>query len=358
MLHLRTPRLSRENAKLLLVAVGVAVMTTAGPSVANSVFAANSDKVDGKDAISATTNAELRRGKLVATSPKTGLLPNNIIAIAPNSAKLGGLNAAAFAMDSDLDGLVTKAEVRNFVTTADLGAYVTEDDLDALVGEYASKSEVAALTEKVDKTITREDLTKEIAAQLETYAKKSDLNQYVLTADLQAAISSRVQDFVDADAGRNYLNTGDTVVTTQVGPWLPGNSPTIPVVQQDASLQRFKPTNADSILNVSAVLPSPSVLAGRSVKLRSLTTCVEGTSVTEGTVKVFSQDQSPSSTWAKTQLDSQTFTSDAKTCVTFNPTTPVAATASTVFSVVVSANANNTSDQLGVGRITGTWALD
>lgn len=61
-----------------------------------------------------------RKGKLVATSHKTGLLPNDIIAMAPNADKLDSLDSAAFlaagakATDSDkLDSLDSTAFQRS-----------------------------------------------------------------------------------------------------------------------------------------------------------------------------------------------------------------------------------------------------
>lgn len=44
--------------------------------------------------VGAGATSAVRKGKLVATSPTTGRLPNNIIAKAPDSSKLGGATAA------------------------------------------------------------------------------------------------------------------------------------------------------------------------------------------------------------------------------------------------------------------------
>jgi hypothetical protein len=54
-------------------------------------YAVNADKVDGKHAAAAGASISQRKGKLVATSGTSGRLPNNIIATAPNAAKLQGL---------------------------------------------------------------------------------------------------------------------------------------------------------------------------------------------------------------------------------------------------------------------------
>ena len=61
-----------------------------GSSVAAIVYADNADKVDGKHAVGSAATINQRKGKLVATSGQTGLLPNNIIKRAPDSARLNG----------------------------------------------------------------------------------------------------------------------------------------------------------------------------------------------------------------------------------------------------------------------------
>lgn len=53
----------------------------------------NSDKVDGFDAVKSTATVKKRKGKLVATDRK-GRLPNDIIKVAPDAARLGGFTAA------------------------------------------------------------------------------------------------------------------------------------------------------------------------------------------------------------------------------------------------------------------------
>jgi hypothetical protein len=58
--------------------------------------AQNANRVDGKHAVGAGASVAAREGKLVATSNATGRLPNNIIARAPDAAKLGGKPAGAY----------------------------------------------------------------------------------------------------------------------------------------------------------------------------------------------------------------------------------------------------------------------
>jgi hypothetical protein len=85
--------LSPGRARLGALFAALALLATATPASAAGYDAKNADKVDGKHATSSTTTASKRRNKLVAAG-KTGYLPNNIIKMAPNSAKLGGQTLA------------------------------------------------------------------------------------------------------------------------------------------------------------------------------------------------------------------------------------------------------------------------
>jgi hypothetical protein len=83
-------RLNRQISVFLAALLGV-IVGSVGPGVARAAYdAVNADKVDGKHAVGAGASISYRKGKLVATSPTTGLLPNNIIAKASDSAKLNG----------------------------------------------------------------------------------------------------------------------------------------------------------------------------------------------------------------------------------------------------------------------------
>jgi hypothetical protein len=79
---LTLPRVSvRWQATIVAVAL---VVTFSGGAVAKAKFdAKNADKVDGKHAVSAEASVKQRKGKLVATDPKTGKLPANIVPISP-----------------------------------------------------------------------------------------------------------------------------------------------------------------------------------------------------------------------------------------------------------------------------------
>jgi hypothetical protein len=103
--------MSRENAKLAIIAAFCLVVGLSAPAVSATVeralYADRAGKVDGRDAVGAGATVAQRSGKLVATSPTTGRLPDNIIAKAPDAAKLGGFTAAQLKTVSvPLGGLI------------------------------------------------------------------------------------------------------------------------------------------------------------------------------------------------------------------------------------------------------------
>jgi hypothetical protein len=90
---LRKPRQGfSQDLRTFVVAV-VAASVVAGPAAAAAVYVANADKVDNKHAVGSGAAVSARKGKLVATNPRTGRLPNNIIARAPNANKVDGRDA-------------------------------------------------------------------------------------------------------------------------------------------------------------------------------------------------------------------------------------------------------------------------
>lgn len=76
--------------QVTLIALAL-VLGFGGGAVAQAKYdALNADKVDGRHAVGAGASVQQRKGKLVATNPTTGRLPNGIVAKAPNSDRLGG----------------------------------------------------------------------------------------------------------------------------------------------------------------------------------------------------------------------------------------------------------------------------
>jgi hypothetical protein len=90
----------RDHLTTVVVAVVTAGVTAAAPAIAHGIrharFSHLADKVDGFHAVDGDTGIEGRKGKLVATSPSTGLLPNDIIASAPNADRLDGKDSSSF----------------------------------------------------------------------------------------------------------------------------------------------------------------------------------------------------------------------------------------------------------------------
>jgi hypothetical protein len=113
---MRTKLTQKLPIALSATALVVALAGTAGPAIAHGVnhalFAHNADKVDNKHAVGAGATLDARKGKLVATSPTTGYLPDNIIQKAGDAEKLDGVDSSGFlsvtgkAADADtLDGI-------------------------------------------------------------------------------------------------------------------------------------------------------------------------------------------------------------------------------------------------------------
>jgi hypothetical protein len=90
----------RPRFVVLLLAVLLVGMAT--PSVAGSVVARarNADKVDHLSAVKSTASLKKRRGRLVATDKKTGLLPAAIIPPGSDSGTVDGLDSSAFVQGS------------------------------------------------------------------------------------------------------------------------------------------------------------------------------------------------------------------------------------------------------------------
>lgn len=129
------------SASALLIAVG----GTGGPALAAAVFANNSDKVDGKHAVGYGATVDDRKGKLVATNGTTGLLPNNIIAKAPDADTLDGVDSSGFLL---IDGMASNADKLDGMDSTDfLSATGKASDADKLDGidstAFATRAELS-----------------------------------------------------------------------------------------------------------------------------------------------------------------------------------------------------------------------
>lgn len=87
-------KLLRTHLSTIVVAMVTAAVTAGAPAIAATIadYAANADKVDNKHAVGAGASIAARSNKLVATNAQ-GRLPDNIIAKAPNAAKINGLTS-------------------------------------------------------------------------------------------------------------------------------------------------------------------------------------------------------------------------------------------------------------------------
>lgn len=97
--------MTRENLKLLVVAVACLLVAWTGPSVAHGVhakFAHNADKVDGKHAVGAGAGLTKAKGKLVAHNGQ-GQLPARFIPTVRNSDKVDGLDAGSLVTETEYD---------------------------------------------------------------------------------------------------------------------------------------------------------------------------------------------------------------------------------------------------------------
>lgn len=90
----------RKHAPSIAISAATAIVTaglvSGGPAIAAGIFAKDSHRVDGFHAVASAAKVEKRAGKLVATNG-AGLLPNDIITLAPDSDLLDGLDSTAFS---------------------------------------------------------------------------------------------------------------------------------------------------------------------------------------------------------------------------------------------------------------------
>src|ERR671922_2693488 len=132
--------LMRGHWQAILVATITALVVSGAPAVGSAMveFARNSGKVDGFNAVRAGARRAARKGVLVATSPKSGRLPNNIIATAPNASKLDGKDSTRFATKAALSARGTINDQTNPVHWSRLKGVPTEfaDQRDA-IGPFA-----------------------------------------------------------------------------------------------------------------------------------------------------------------------------------------------------------------------------
>jgi hypothetical protein len=114
-----------SRVTLLVLAL---LLALAGGATAKGKYdaklAKNSDKVDGKHAVPATASPAKRKGKLVATNPQTGRLPDDIVGTVARARKADDATSADLADDAAALGGVPAAALRTVtlsVTSAGAG---------------------------------------------------------------------------------------------------------------------------------------------------------------------------------------------------------------------------------------------
>lgn len=97
----------RTGSRLAVALSAAALVTSAGfaggPALAKAL---NAHTVDGKHAVGSGASVKARRGKLVATSRRTGRLPDDIIARAPDATRLAGRPASSYLLAREADEVV------------------------------------------------------------------------------------------------------------------------------------------------------------------------------------------------------------------------------------------------------------
>lgn len=147
-------RAGRVRFVVLLLAMLLVGMAT--PSVAGSVVARarNADKVDHLSAVKATASVKKRRGKLVATDKTTGLLPNDLIAKAPDAESVDGLDSTAFVQGASVRHLEAKCVGLGFLPEASTTTYAAIAGMHYTTSAGALSCPVDLPTGAVIRTVT------------------------------------------------------------------------------------------------------------------------------------------------------------------------------------------------------------
>jgi hypothetical protein len=108
------------------VAVAAVAFTTLPPDLGLAASSSRGTTVDGFHAVSCKATRIHRAGKLVATCGSNGRLPNNIIAKAPDSSRLGGKPASAYLRGARTTSRTFSCGGSTMTPDSDAIVYVTE----------------------------------------------------------------------------------------------------------------------------------------------------------------------------------------------------------------------------------------
>lgn len=235
-------RTARPHLTTIAVAAATAVVAAtavaAGPAVAASVvaYAKNAGAVDGKSAVSNNASISDRKGKLVATGAGSGQLPDNIIAKAPNSARLGG---------TPLSGLATHY-LAAYGNWAPVPAGVTFCKTAVFTPTVASVAIVAVSADAAGTAATLFAAQAAVSADGGTTFTRTLPNWYVGSTSAAGGYSALSNSATVpllkgthyAFAGTGFATAamnGDCSVTVQIVPSLPGTSLVIPTAPAPAA---------------------------------------------------------------------------------------------------------------------------
>jgi hypothetical protein len=111
------------------VAATAVVLTMLQPDLGFAAGSSPAGTVDGFHATQCSTTRIARAGKLVATCRSNGRLPNNIIAKAPDSSRLGGKLPSAYVLGSKVSTRTFSCGGSTMTPDSDAVVYVTEATL-------------------------------------------------------------------------------------------------------------------------------------------------------------------------------------------------------------------------------------
>lgn len=230
-------RAARRQLSTVTVAASTALITAlvvaGGPALAATVvdFAKNAGAVDGKKAVSANASVVQRKGKLVATGALSGQLPNNIIAKAPDSARLGGTRLSDLATHylTAFDSWLPATTQSTFCKTAAFKPTVRsvaliQVSVDARAASAATYwGAQAAISSDGGSTFAR------TAPQWWTFATSPAAGYAAVSASASVPLAAgRQYTFAGIGYAHVAMSNGDCSLTVQIVPALPGTSVVVP----------------------------------------------------------------------------------------------------------------------------------
>jgi hypothetical protein len=162
-----------RSSRRLLASFVAGVVIASGPQIAMAAYdAVNSDKVDGFHAVGAGATMQGRTGKLVATNG-SGVLPNNIIAKAPDAGRLDGADSAAFQRRVS-EACAPTAMIR--AIGADGSATCAPDDIDGGNAQTLDGKDSSEFQAVINHSCASEEMVSAIDIQAGVVCAPDDIN--------------------------------------------------------------------------------------------------------------------------------------------------------------------------------------